>query len=222
MNNNLYVLLSLPKSILFNIKIFPLKYAIKLPVFVSYNTKTKGLRKNAIKLEFKPKLFSIKFGYGGTDGVISNKHSEIVIGNNGNLFFYGNAHFAEGCSVRCDGEMHINKDFSANKNTFVSCGYKIIIGSDVMVGWNCHIRDDDGHTVFHNGNPKPSKKQVEIGDHVWICSETRMLKGTKIASNSITAWGAVVTDEFSKSNVILGGFPAKVIQENVDWKHEII
>ena len=44
--NNLYLrIISLPKTIYFNFKYLPVRQAIKLPIFVSYNTflgKTKG------------------------------------------------------------------------------------------------------------------------------------------------------------------------------------
>ena len=48
---NINKLLSIPKSLYFNLSAFPLKTAIKMPVLVSYKTKLKGIKKNKIIIE---------------------------------------------------------------------------------------------------------------------------------------------------------------------------
>ena len=45
LNMNINKLLSIPKSLYFNLSAFPLKIAVKMPVLVSYKTKLKGIKK---------------------------------------------------------------------------------------------------------------------------------------------------------------------------------
>ena len=45
---NLKKILSLPKSLYFNLKVFPLKTAIKLPILISYDTKIINIHKGSI------------------------------------------------------------------------------------------------------------------------------------------------------------------------------
>jgi acetyltransferase-like isoleucine patch superfamily enzyme len=44
-----------------------------------------------------------------------------------------------------------------------------------------------------------------------------ILKGTTIGSGSVVAAGSVVKGEFP-SNVLIGGNPARILKENVNWK----
>ena len=65
-------------------------------------------------------------------------------------------------------------------------------------------------------------KSIVIGDRVWIGNQATILKGSKVANDSIVSTGSIVTKEFVTSNIIIGGKPAKVLKEDVNWKHERI
>jgi len=58
-----------------------------------------------------------------------------------------------------------------------------------------------------------NKKEVIIGNNVWIGSKVIILKGAKIGDNSIIAAGSVVLGKEYPSNVIIGGNPARIIKE---------
>ena len=60
-------------------------------------------------------------------------------------------------------------------------------------------------------------KIIKIGNHVWIGRRVDLLKGTKINDNSIVGFGSVVTGNIDESNVVIAGFPAKVIKTGVNW-----
>ncbi len=115
------------------------------------------------------------------------------------------------------------------KNLYFGGG-KIILGrepfADLTIGNNClfstniYIRTSDSHTVYDLNTKKPinKPKDVVIGNSVWLCYNTTILKGVKIADGSIVATGAVVSKTFSQNNVVLAGVPAKIIKENVAWE----
>lgn len=155
----------------------------------------------------------------GSGHIIANKNSYITIGSNAEIFFDGSACFGEGSSLRCDeGKLFFGDRFSTNKNCCISSNYKMTFKEDVLLGWNVNIRDSDGHTILKDDEEKVSRKEVIIGQHVWICSYSDILKGVEIYDGCVVAWRSCVLKSVKKNNCLIGGFPAKVIQENIKWK----
>jgi acetyltransferase-like isoleucine patch superfamily enzyme len=101
-------------------------------------------------------------------------------------------------------------------------GTSIKIGNDCMIG-DTHFRTGDSHSIMDlNGKRINMSKDIVIGDHVWVCTQAIILKGTTVANNCIVSAGALVTKKFSEENVILGGNPARIIRSNIDWSSERI
>lgn len=59
---------------------------------------------------------------------------------------------------------------------------------------------------------------VNIGNKVWIATGAMILPGVTIGDGAIVAAGAVVTKDVPEKCMV-AGVPAKVIKENVEWKH---
>lgn len=59
---------------------------------------------------------------------------------------------------------------------------------------------------------------VNIGNKVWIATNAIILPGVTIGDGAIIAAGAVVTKDVPSRSMV-AGVPAKVIKENVEWKH---
>jgi acetyltransferase-like isoleucine patch superfamily enzyme len=189
---------------------------MKLPVLVAYDVKLGELHKNQIRIDAPLKLFMIKFGIGGVPG-IDAKRSQLWL-QSGTVTFKGKATFAQGSSIRNNGELVFGDCFSGGKNIFISCTKQIVFGNDILTGWNCAIRDSDGHTLIYNGEPKEAFKPVYIGNHVWIAAETHVLKGVKILDNSVVAYRSLVVSAFDEEGILIGGSPAKKLQESVNWE----
>ena len=212
-----HAFLSIPKTIYFNFIVFGLK-GIKLPVFISFKTKIGEIHKGTILIDCKYSPFLITFGYGGSRGVISNRRSEIYLSKHSKIVFHGKAQFAEGCSIRNAGYVEIGKRSSMNKNSFISCYNSIKIGDNVTAGWNVNIRDSDGHYMIKNGIKQKLDAPVCIGNHIWICSFSDILKGVKVSDDSVIAYRSLVISSFNEKNVLIGGTPAKIIQRNINWE----
>lgn len=212
-----FVLWSLPKTLYFNFRCFPLRTAIKLPVFVHHSFKL-ILQQPHISFSKTARIrpFIVRFGSRGSKGVIPNNHGCICV-EKGTVEFGGFATFAFGSSIRVSGNLKIGRNFSANRNSFIACSKSVFIDDDVLTGWDISIRDTDGHTVTQNGIPKLSQKEVVIGKHVWICSYAHILKGVTIGDGSIVGYRATVTKSLPENNCLIVGFPAKVVQNNVEW-----
>ena len=95
----------------------------------------------------------------------------------------------------------------------------LFIGKDCLFSWNIKIRTSDGHSVIDlkSGQAINLPSDVEIGNHVWICEDVKILKGVKVPDNSIVATSAVLTKRFEETNILLGGFPANIIKRGVTW-----
>lgn len=214
----LRIIFSLPKTIYFNFRMLPVRQAVHLPFFVCNDVEL-GTLSGVIELPAnRIHHFMIKFGFGGSDGVSAGK-GYFSCGTDSRIVFEGSASFGAGCSVRVDrGVLQFGNKFSANRNCFISCTEKIIFGENVLLGFNIAIRDSDGHTILKDGSRKENLLPVIIGNHVWICSEVDILKGSRIGSDCVVTYRSCVLGDFPDSNCLIGGYPAKILQTGISWE----
>ena len=209
--------ISIPKTIWWNLKIFGIKQGIKLPIIIAYDTRMR-VKKGQIKIK-NPKRFGVSVGFEGSEGVSSGK-TAIIINGDGKLYFDSTAIISEGTSIRIDDAIcQIGYHFYCNKNCFISCGKRIEIGDNVLLGWNVNIRDTDGHTIISGNTTLEDKKGVIIENHVWLASFVDVLKGVRISEGCIVGWRSLVTSSINNRNSMAVGIPARIIKENIGWKY---
>lgn len=209
-------IISLPKSIWFNMRCFPFKTAIKLPVLVSHKTKLKKLKKGVIVLPENFTRFGIKIGIGSNERIPEQK--SMIFLNEGHITFLGTAKFSAGVILSNEGEMVIGDNLFTNNNATIWCGDRIEIGDDNLWGWNVFLRDEDGHCIIVDGERRPTHAPIHIGDHCWLASETVFLKDAYIPDGCVVGYRSVITKGFDKENAIIAGTPAKVVRENIGWE----
>ena len=118
---------------------------------------------------------------------------------------------------------------------------KIIIGNDVIIGYNSYISareegtvleiDDgamlsksakimtaDGHAIYENGKITNEARSIYIGKKVWIADNVTVLKGVSIGEGSIVGINSTLTKSIP-NNVIAIGNPARVKKVNIKWEH---
>ena len=212
----IHALLSLPKTLYFNFRCFPFSMAIKLPVLVSYKTKLLELHKGSITFGCTPYRFMVKFGFGGSSGIIERK-SLICLEENGCIHFDGKADFCAGTSLRNGGDLKFGNKFWSNKNCTIWCSKSISFGDNVLLGWNIVFRDADGHLIIDNGEPRPVDGKIVIGNHCWICSESHVLKNSGLGNNCVLGYGSLLTNTYVDNNTLYVGRPARPVKNNIDW-----
>lgn len=213
----------MPKTVIFNFRVLPFNQAIKLPIYISNNIKIGEISKNIIQINSEISKFMIRLGSNGSDGVHTNPNGYISFTKKSKIIFNGFTAICDGASIRVGGGvLEFGENFTANKNFFISCGSNIKFGNNVMIGWNVNIRDSDGHFIIQNGQRKERMKAIEIGNHVWICSYVDILKGVNIGNDNVIAYGSKVIGSFDNCNLLVGGFPAKIISENINWEKQQI
>ncbi len=114
---------------------------------------------------------------------------------------------------------------------YTDCGKNITLGKNVFINSCCKFQDQGGikigdgclighsvviATINHDFNPhnraKMYPKPVNIGNNVWIGSNSTILPGVNIGDGAIIAAGSVVINDVLK-NTIVAGNPAKIKKE---------
>lgn len=105
------------------------------------------------------------------------------------------------------------------KNSFINSNCKIRCHKEIEIGNNCAISHDftvmDSNAHKLNGVVKIAP--VHVGNHVWVGTRVTILPGVTIGDGAVIAAGAVVTNDVPPSTLV-GGVPARVIKENVNWE----
>lgn len=93
------------------------------------------------------------------------------------------------------------------------------IGDNGLFSWGIKVRTSDGHSVvdLETNRAINLPRNVHIADRVWVGEDVSFLKGAKISADSVVGSRSVVTKPFNKTNVVIAGFPADIVKENIYW-----
>ncbi|HSQ97266.1 MAG TPA: hypothetical protein VLL98_00935 [Rickettsiales bacterium] len=119
-----------------------------------------------------------------------------------------------------DNSLNIGKNFSCGKTTFT-----IYNGSNTNIGNNCTLASEisiwttDGHYIYDKDNSIMNlEKDVNIGNHVWICDNCTILKGSCIDDNCVLGNSSILTKNYKDNqNCVIVGSPAKIIKNEINW-----
>ena len=213
------ILLSLPKTLRFNLHYFPLKTALRLPVFVSHRTFLRELH-GKIMLPEKVNTAMIKIGFGDV-GHYDRKRSRSIWQVSGTVAFGGKASIGHGSKLSVRGNLTLGADFNMTAESTIVCAHQISFGNDCLLSWDILIMDTDEHPIINQDGIRTNPdKPILVGNHVWIGCKCTLLKGTEIPNNAIVAAGTLLTSAFSGENQVIGGNPPAVIREEVRWEHQ--
>lgn len=205
-------LISLPKTIWFNIKYLPLHQAIKLPILLHWRSRVFGNGKIILN---RYSFGCVKLGF--TDPDFPSKLFVLCI--TGSLEFKGGGSIASGCELVIRGRLTIGDNFSCSGLTKIDAKSISSFGDDVLIGHCCIFIDDDGHTIIKDGEIINASKGYHIGNHVWFGRECLILKGTTTADNIVFGARSIVSGNITEENTIVVGAPAKIVKRNISWSH---
>lgn len=104
-------------------------------------------------------------------------------------------------------------------------GVKIQMGSDCLLSNGVGIYSTDFHTIYSYEDRSiiiNKNKNVIIGNHVWIGIGSQILKGSRIADDSVVGASSLVSGQFELSNIVIAGNPARCCKDNIIWKSDSI
>lgn len=212
------IVLSLPKTLRFNLHYFPLKTALKLPVFVSYRTFLRELH-GKITLPEKVETAMIKIGFGDV-GHYDRKRSRSIWQVSGTVAFGGKASIGHGSKLSVRGNLTLGANFNMTAESTIVCAHNISFGNDCLLSWDILIMDTDEHPIFNQDGIRTNPdKPILVGNHVWIGCKCTLLKGTEIPNNAVVAAGTLLTSAFSGENQVIGGNPPAVLKSDIRWEH---
>ncbi len=212
-NKIIHYINSIPKTIYFNFKYLPLKYAIKLPIFISNRVFLETV-KGEVLIEGNINSRMIKIGF-SESGLIDYKKQRTVWSVQGKVVFKGKASIGSGskiCIDRPDGEIVFGDNFTITANSQIWSRKKIEFGKNNLISWDNIIMDTDSHDILdlYSNNKLNLDKNISIGDDVWIGCRCTILKGSKIGNKTVISSNSIINYDYSdKENVVLGGNPIK-------------
>lgn len=214
-----YSQISILKTLFFNFKYFPIKYAIRFPVILSKRVFLREISGTLIiKCEIKPALIRIGFN---NVGIFDEKRSRTIWQVSGTVTFEGRTNFGHGSkiSVEKTGFLSIGENVTISAESSIVCVNRITIGKNSLLSWDILIMDTDFHKIYDKtGLQFNVSKPIIIGEKVWIGCRCLILKGVQIPNNSIIAANTTITKEIKGENLILGGNPIKILKSEVTWE----
>lgn len=121
------------------------------------------------------------------------KHSKLIIGKNfrtrNNISF----------RIYDQGKVEIGNNCFFNDGCSINCQEKIKIGDNVSFGQNVLIFDHNHD--YKNDMKKYLKKEVIIGNNVWVGANCTILKGVTIGDNVVIAAGTLIKENIEPNNL---------------------
>lgn len=209
------------KTIWFNLKVLPLKQAIRLPIYLFGKINFRSLD-GCIKI-LSP-IYSGMITIGREGFYVANTKPSCQWMVKGTIIFNGPVRFGGGSYVTVAKNATLNigtKGTYIGSNSVIICFDSITIGDKVDLAWECQVIDTSFHYIESTDNSfdvKPLTQPVIIGDRVWIGNRTTISKGSVIPDDNIVASNSLVNKDFSLigSFNMLAGIPAKVIKKGIN------
>lgn len=217
------IFLDVMKSFLFCKKCFGVKIALKLPVIISHRVEVIGAYRGAIYLEGPIRFGMVRLGI--SDGAYhrgKDKKSYLSFAEGSRIVVQGRVHIANDFAINMckGGQLILGDNFASNYGLIISCEKKIQFARDCLIGWSNTFIDGDGHDLFdENGKLSNEPQEISVGKHSWLAAQVTYLKGAKTAANTIVGFNSTVSKEFTETNVLLAGTPARIVKQNIIWKH---
>ena len=150
---------------------------------------------------------------------ISGSENIIHVGNHCGLSGLNIYINCSGCSVYI-GDKVIVSASAESPTCFYACdGGSIVIKDNCLFSNRNEVLTTDFHEIFNEQGVRYNHcSNVIIGEHCWIGMQALILKGVSLSDNTVVGARSVVTKPCYESNVVMAGFPAKVIKKGIEWK----
>lgn len=137
----------------------------------------------------------------------------------GKLIVNGPYSIGRGCrfDIAENAVIRVGKGGYINANSTFIIMHGLTIGDNCVISWECQFLDEDFHEIDYPGK-KVTPNEIIIGNNVWIGCGVKIYKGSVIPDGCVIAANSIVRGVFSSNNSLIGGHPAKVIKEAINWK----
>lgn len=197
-------------TVLFNLRCFEFKTALKLPIYIYNGVDVISL--NKVILDAKD-VYRGMIRIGCCPAKAHN-HTKLII--SGTVIFHGSADIWGGTIIEASRTLEFGENVMLAESCKIMCCHHIVFGNHIRVGYESTFMDTDYHYIISTENHKvrPNKAPVTIGDGTWISSNCKIMKGAVIPPKSIIGGGSLVNKDFSQEAPcqIFVGTPAKPVK----------
>lgn len=199
------------KTIWFNLKAFPFKVAIKIPVIIKSNVEIWNVG--------EIHLTEVKRGMVIIGGDNIKGYGKVRFLNKGKIFVNcGKVIICRGCILENYGDIIFEGSVFISENTKLLIREKLVVGENVRIGFNSCIMDSNDHFLVDMDTLTISSmtEPIVIGSWCWLGCYTFVKKGTVLPNYIIVAAPfAVLCKDYSKMRpgTIVAGSPAKQVKE---------
>jgi len=140
---------------------------------------------------------------------------ELKIEPRGEIRFGRFVWIGDGTKIRChEGTVEIGSKTVMGQECTISAYQRVRIGDECVIADRAMFIDFD-HGIVEVERPIRSqgiyKRDVEVGNNVWIGYGACILRGVSVGDNSVIGTNSVVTKDVP-ANAVVGGIPARIIR----------
>jgi acetyltransferase-like isoleucine patch superfamily enzyme len=218
------------KTIYFNLKMFPIRIALKLPVYFYGKIKFDSLKGNVI-ITAPITRGMVKFGYN-----LEMIRKAIGIGElkiDGNFIINGS--FYTGIDsviiIQKGGVLEIGENSHLGSKTRTVVTKRVSLGRYFRLSQESQIFDSSFHYMLdiEKNEVKRLDGAVIINDYCWVGIRTSIMKNTITPQYTTIASNSLLNRDYTKDipeKSVIGGIPAKLISTNMtriyDFKSEAL
>ncbi|HET7510619.1 MAG TPA: acyltransferase [Solirubrobacterales bacterium] len=135
----------------------------------------------------------------------------------------------DGTKIRChEGVVEIGAKTVMGQECTISAYQRVRIGKECVIADRAMFIDFD-HGMVEVERPIRLqgiyKRDVEVGNNVWIGYGACILRGVRVGDNSVIGTNAVVTKDVP-ANAVVGGIPARIIRmreapQDLHWERPV-
>jgi acetyltransferase-like isoleucine patch superfamily enzyme len=154
---------------------------------------------------------------------------ELEVARKGEIRFGRFVWVGDGTKIRChEGVVEIGAKTVMGQECTISAYQRVRIGDECVIADRAMFIDFD-HGIVEVERPIRQqgiyKRDVEVGNNVWIGYGACVLRGVSVGDNSVIGTNSVVTKDVP-ANAVVGGIPARIIRmrdapEDLRWERPV-
>lgn len=160
----------------------------------------------------------LKIGFGNV-GIYDKKYSRSLIELKGTVVLNGKVSLGHGSAlcVQKGAVVTFGDKYCNTAEGKIVCKKRITFGDNVLTSWETLIMDTDWHSLqdTKTGEVKQCTKEIVIGNNVWICAHSIILKGSVIPDGCVVGANSLCTTMFTEPDSVIAGNPAGVHRKDV-------
>ncbi len=210
-------LLSMPRSLWYNLRLLPWRQARRLPILISNRTAVDALSGTVELTAADLRTGMVKVGFTTFQGS-DYRHERTRLNIRGKVVIEGDCSLGAGSSVEVaeEGLLTIGPQFNLGPRSLLVCHHAVTFGTFNRISWNCTLMDTDQHALVDTeGRRVNPDRPILFGSNVWMGCHTIVTKGVTLADNTTVAAGSRLAGHYDEPLTVLAGNPATVVRRGV-------